>query len=79
MSAILDLTEVKARFAEVVDRASQGEEIIVTRMGQPVVRISRVEPVSAARRLGLLAGRIHLAPDFDDWPADIAHDLGIAE
>lgn len=79
MSAVLNLTEAKAKFSEVVERASQGEEIIVTRMGQPVVRISRFEPNRPARRLGLLEGRIRLAPDFDDWPEDIARDLGITD
>ncbi len=40
MSAILNLTEAKAKFSEVVERASRGEEIIVTRMGHPVARIT---------------------------------------
>ena len=33
MSSILNLTEAKAKFSEVVDRVSHGEEIIVTRCG----------------------------------------------
>ncbi len=45
MSSVLNLTEAKAKFSEVIDRVSHGEEIIVTRMGQPVARISRYEPV----------------------------------
>lgn len=77
MSAILNLTEAKAKFSEVVDRVSHGEEIIVTRMGQPVARITRYEPAASNRRLGLFEGRIRLAKDFDEWPEDIARDLGI--
>lgn len=79
MSAILNLTEAKARFSEVVDRASQGEEIIVTRMGRPVAKISRYEPATSNRRLGLFEGRIHLADDFDEWPTDVARDLGLID
>jgi prevent-host-death family protein len=41
MSSVLNLTEAKAKFSEVVDRVSHGEEIIVTRMGHPVARITR--------------------------------------
>ena len=48
-------------------------------MGQPVARISRYEPAAANRRLGFFEGRIRLAEDFDDWPEDIARDLGIAD
>ena len=79
MSTILNLTEAKAKFSEVVDRVSQGEEIIVTRMGHPVARITRCEPRAANRRLGLFEGRIRIAEDFDVWPADIARDLGMTD
>lgn len=79
MPAILNLTDAKARFSEVVERVSHGEEIIVTRMGRPVARISRYECAAANRRLGLFEGRIHLAEDFDEWPADIARQLGLTD
>lgn len=79
MSAILNVTEAKAKFSEVVERVSQGEEIIVTRMGHPVARITRYDRAASNRRLGFFEGRIHLAEDFDDWPEDIARDLGIAD
>ena len=79
MSAILNVTEAKAKFSEVVERVSQGEEIIVTRMGHPVARITRYDRAASNRRLGLFEGRIRLAADFDDWPEDIARDLGITD
>jgi prevent-host-death family protein len=79
MPATLNLTDAKARFSEVVERVSNGEEIIVTRMGRPVARISRYECAAANRRLGLFEGRIHLAEDFDEWPADIARQLGLTD
>ncbi len=77
MSTVLSLSEAKAKFSEVVERASLGEDIIITRMGRTTVRITRFEPASPNRRLGLLKGRIRLADDFDEWPEDIARDLGI--
>ena len=77
MSTVLTLSEAKAKFSEVVERASLGEDIIITRMGRTKVRITRFEPASPNRRLGLLKGRIRLADDFDEWPEDIARDLGI--
>jgi len=77
MSTVLTLSEAKAKFSEVVERASLGEDIIITRMGRTIVRITRFEPASPNRRLGLLQGRIQLAEDFDEWPEDIARDLGI--
>jgi prevent-host-death family protein len=77
VSAILNLTEAKAKFSEVVERVSQGEEIIVTRMGHPVARITRYEPGASNRRLGFFEGQIRVAEDFDAWPEDIARDFGM--
>jgi hypothetical protein len=48
-------------------------------MGRPVARITRYEPAAAKRRLGFFEGQIRLAEDFDDWPVDIARDLGITD
>jgi prevent-host-death family protein len=79
MSVVLNLTEAKAKFSEVVERVSHGEEIVVTRMGHPVARITPYEPAAAKRRLGYFEGRIGIAEDYDDWPEDLARDLGIRD
>lgn len=79
MSAILNLAEAKARFSKIVERGSQGEKIIVTRVGRPVARISRYEPAASRQRLGRFQGRIRVADDFDAWPEDIARDLGLTD
>ena len=52
MSTVLSLSEATAKFSEVVERASLGEDIIITRMGRATVRITRFEPASPSRRLG---------------------------
>jgi antitoxin (DNA-binding transcriptional repressor) of toxin-antitoxin stability system len=69
MSTILNLTEAKAKYSEIFERLSRGEEIIVTRIGYPVACSStRYEPGVANRRLRPLEGRIRIAEDFDIWP-----------
>ena len=79
MPTVLSLSEVKTKFSAIVERASLGEDIIVTRRGRATVRITRFVPASTNRRLGLLKGRIRLAGDFDEWPEDIAGGLGIRQ
>ena len=79
MESTLTLSDAKARLSEIVKKAIDGEEFIITRMGQPAVRISRYVPRHCAPKLGDLAGEIHIADDFDSWPHDIAEALGIAE
>ncbi len=76
VESTLTLSDAKARFSEVVEKATNGEEFVVTRMGEPVVRISPF--VAHGRRpLGDFAGRIRMSEDFDEWPADLRETLGL--
>ena len=79
MESTLTLSDAKARFSEIVDKAVAGEEFIVTRMGRPVVRISRFVAPRQPRKLGDLAGQIRMSEDFDDWPPDLQQALGMVE
>ena len=79
MESVLTLSAAKARFSEVVEKVVGGDEVIVTRMGRPVVRISRLAKPDASTKLGDLAGQIHMSDDFDDWPADLQEALGMTE
>ena len=75
----VNITEAKAKFSEVVDKASRGDSIIVTRMGKPVVKISRYEPAKEHKRLGLMEGMAEIPDDFDEWPEEEARALGIID
>ena len=79
MESTLTLSDAKARLSEIVKKAVNGEEFVITRMGQPAVRITRYKPQRRVPKLGDLAGQIRIADDFDDWPPDIEEALGIAE
>ena len=79
MESVVTLSNAKARFSEIVEKAVNGDEFIVTRMGKPVVRISRFVTSGERRKLGDLAGQIRISEDFDDWPPDLQEALGMAE
>ena len=79
MPTILNVTEAKAKFSDIIERAVSGEEIIVTKAGKPVAKIVRYEPAQGHQRLGLFAGQIEIAEDFDAWPDDVARTLGIID
>ena len=79
MESVVTLSDAKARFSEIVEKAVNGDEFIVTRMGKPVVRISRFVMSGERRKLGDLAGQIRISEDFDDWPPDLLASLGMAE
>ncbi|MFT3801641.1 MAG: type II toxin-antitoxin system Phd/YefM family antitoxin [Burkholderiaceae bacterium] len=64
MTAI-NIYEAKTRLSQLVDRAIAGEDIIVSRHGKPVARITRLESEERKVRFGVLEGRIRIADDFD--------------
>ncbi len=75
----MNITEVKARLAEVVDRVQAGEDVIILRMGKPVARITAQVPADGARRFRLLPKSVTLPGDWDSWPDEEARVLGIID
>lgn len=55
----------KTNLSKLLDRAAQGEEIVITRNGRPVAKLVAAGPVRGARKLGVLKGHIRIAKDFD--------------
>lgn len=79
MESTVTLSDAKARLSEIVKKAVDGEEFVITRMGQPAVRITRYERQRRVPKLGDLAGQIRIADDFDRWPFDLEEALGMAD
>jgi prevent-host-death family protein len=67
--------EAKTHFAKLIQQVMKGEEILITKRGQPVAKIIPLEKKqnalaaqSAAKRLKLLAKEIgHSKFDWDEW------------
>jgi prevent-host-death family protein len=67
----------KTHLSELVERALRGGEVVITRRGKPAVRLEPVGPTSGALALmGAWEGRVEIADDFDELPADLAAVLG---
>ncbi len=68
----VNLYDAKTRLSQLVDEAAAGEDVVVCRHGKPVVRITRLEGGKRPIRFGLLAGKVHIAEDFDaPLPSDV--------
>ena len=76
---IYSVTDAKAKFSQLVESVLQGEEIIVTKMGKPAVKISAYEFGKDSQRLGLMEGQAEIPEDFDRWEEEEANLLGIIE
>jgi prevent-host-death family protein len=64
-SATVSLYEAKTQLSHLVDRASRGHEVVITRHGRPVARLVAARRARSPRRLGSLRGKIRVAADFD--------------
>jgi prevent-host-death family protein len=61
----VNIYDAKTRLSQLVDQASEGEDVIVARNGKPLARITRLQPAKRPIRFGLMAGQITIADDFD--------------
>jgi prevent-host-death family protein len=70
--------EAKTKLSQLVKRAEAGEDVVIARNGEPVVRLVRVaETVSLNSVRGVWRGRVQIAEDFDELPDDIANAFGV--
>jgi len=61
----VNIHEAKTHLSRLVERAVQGEPVIIARAGKPLVRLVAMEAPPAPRRLGFMAGEIAVPEDFD--------------
>jgi len=63
--AIVNMHEAKTGLSRLVERARRGEEIVIARDGEPVVRLVAIKRPRGQRPVGAYAGQIEIGPDFD--------------
>lgn len=62
----INVYEAKTTLSRLIERARQGEEIVIARAGTPMVRLVPVDSAETPRQLGIWEGRVTMAPDWDD-------------
>jgi prevent-host-death family protein len=73
MPETVNMHEAKTQLSRLVRRAEAGEEIVISRAGKPVAKLSAyMAPGQKRRGRGSLRGQIVIHDDFDDpLPEDI--------
>ncbi|MGZ3698362.1 MAG: type II toxin-antitoxin system Phd/YefM family antitoxin [Bdellovibrionota bacterium] len=68
--------EAKTHLSRLLQRVSQGEEIVIARGNEPIARLVPYEKPATARKLGRDKGVIWTAADFDaPLPPDILSEF----
>ena len=55
-----------ARFAELLELAAAGQEVMIDKDQQPFVKLSPANSPRPRRVFGSARGKIHITPDFDE-------------
>ena len=69
----INLYEAKTHLSQLVERAANGEEIIIGKAGKPMVRLVPYRPMGdTPREPGSWHGRVVIHDDFEVLPDEIA-------
>lgn len=68
---IVNMHDAKTHLSRLVQRAADGEEVVIARAGRPVARLVAYNEDDAPRKLGGWEGRLWMADDFDELPAGV--------
>lgn len=80
VAKLINLYEAKTQLSALVDRAAEGEEIIIAKAGRPLARLVPLEGRAVPRRPGGWEGQVRLSDDFDaPLPKEIAAAFGAEE
>jgi prevent-host-death family protein len=61
---VVNIHEAKTHLSRLLDRVAKGEDVVIAKAGTPVARLVRLRP-PALRPLGIDAGKVIVAADFD--------------
>lgn len=61
----IDVAQARQQFDELIKRASQGEDVVITKENQPFVRLTTAKP-KRKRQFGSVEGEIWMSDDFDE-------------
>lgn len=68
---ITNTHEAKATLSALIQKALAGEEVVIARAGEPLVRLTPIERSFATRKAGLFTNDIHFADGWDEEDEEI--------
>ena len=66
MNKIVNLYDAKTHLSRLVDRAAQGEEIVIAKAGKPKAKLVPYREAAVPREPANLLGITFIAEDFDE-------------
>lgn len=66
VSTIVNVHEAKTHLSRLLEKVSQGEEVVIAKSGKPVARLVAVTETPSRRVPGSARGTLWVSDDFDD-------------
>ena len=70
------VTEAKTQLSSLIERVTEGEEIVIRRGQRPVAKLVRYDDPATPRRMGDLRGQIWMSEDFNEPDEEIERLFG---
>jgi prevent-host-death family protein len=79
-AAQYNIHDAKTNLSRIIDRVEHGEEIIISRAGNPVAKVVPLTATVNRRGRGSLRGQLVVAPDWDSDEVNeaIAGEFGLS-
>ena len=70
-TSVVTIHQAKTNLSRLIQRASEGEEVIISRGSKPVARLMPIGEVKGKRQPGSLKGKLRVGREFfEPLPAD---------
>ena len=66
----VNIHKAKTHLSKLIEKVLKGEEVVIAKYGKPLVKLEPYRPI-IERKPGGWEGKVHIAPDFEDLPAEI--------
>ena len=75
----VNMLEAKTDLSKLVRMLETGQEemILIARNGTPVVEMKLAQKKSAASRIGIAKGKLHVPEDFGIWDDEVSDVFGV--
>ena len=60
----VNIHDAKTQLSKLIERALQGEEVIIAKAGKPMVRLATIEPTPQGRKFGAYRGKARIDERF---------------
>ena len=72
MATIVNVHEAKTHLSRLLQQVAHGDEVVIGKAGVPVARLVPYRPHRQPRVPGAWKGKVRVAKDFDELPAEVA-------